>query len=134
MEDHLPAHTDDPALAWIRAARVVHEQERRLRQFIVETHRLVDALVVRMCLLWRPRLGDPVLSDAIRLRERLAAEARRPPVLHGWQQTFDRLEREHAEMQASLDEYLEGHLEERGLPDRPQHQLRFRFARRSQRA
>jgi hypothetical protein len=93
---------------------------------------MVDALVVRMCLLWRPRRGDPVLSDALKLRERLATEARRPPVLYAWQQTFDRLEREHAETRASLDEYLAGHLEDCGIPDRPEHQLGFRFARRAQ--
>ena len=121
----------EPELAWIRAARVVHEQERRLREVIVETHRMVDALVVRMCLLWHPRLADPVLADAIRLRERLAAEARKLPVLHRWQETFDRLEREQAETQASLDNYLERHLEERGLPEASHHQLRLHFPRRA---
>src|SRR5262245_59317644 len=119
----------DPALAWIRAARVVHEEERRLRRLIVETHRMVDALVVRMCLLWHPRVGDPVLADAIRLREHLAMEARKLPVLHRWQETFDRLEREHAETQASLDQYLDRYLDETGLPEAT-HQLPLRFRSR----
>jgi hypothetical protein len=126
--DRLRARSIDAARAWMRAACAVHEQERRLRDCIGEVHRLADALVLRMQLMGQGRMRDGVLSYAIQLRDRLAAEARKPPLLHRWQESFDRLAREREALDPYLDALLERDLDDSGLPEEPSHQLCLHFA------
>jgi hypothetical protein len=102
----------------------VHEQERRLRRFIGEMQRLADALVIRMSIIWHPRQGDPVLAAALHLRDELAAEARRVPLLERWQVTFDRLLEQHEV--AEFADYLDRYLQQHDISEEP----RLTFARR----
>ena len=126
--ERLPARSVDIPHAWMRAACAVHKRERQLRQSVTDMHKLADAFVVRMQLMGYGRARDGILSRAIQLRDRLAAEAHAPALLERWQRTFDELERERRELGTRIDDYLERELAEWGLPEAPAHQLSLRFA------
>jgi hypothetical protein len=116
----------DAGAAWRRAACAVHAEQRRLHQLITEVYRLADAVVVRMQLMGYARTRDGVLPRVVALRDRLTAEAQRPPLLRAWQRTFDELER--VELDPGLEALLDEDLQEQGLPEAPSHQLHLRFA------
>ena len=118
---------DDAGHGWMRAACAVHEQERRLRAFIGDTYRATDALVVRMQLLGYGRARDGVLAALIRVRDRLALEASRSPLLLSWQATFDDLARLEGDLDPATDEALARELEASGPPEASAHQLALHF-------
>ena len=118
----------DTSHSWMRAACAVHEQERQLRRFIEEMYRATEALVVRMQLLGYGKARDRILGRALALRDRLAAEASRPPLLHAWRARFDALVHEETDIDAPTDEALARDVESWGPPEAASHQLPLRFA------
>ncbi len=91
---------------WMRAACAVHAREQELRRFLGEMQRECDALVVRMQLLGYGGRRDGLLARAVYLRDSLAIEARRAPLLQRWEKTFEALERPSAAVDPEVDDGL----------------------------
>ena len=112
--------------AWARAALAAHTEERRLRAFIAEMHKLADAVVIRLLIIAHSRMKDGTLPGAVELRDRLGREARTAPLLGRWERLFASLERRDETIETDIDDYLEPFFDQHGLTEAERDQYRFR--------